>query len=324
MIEFVLGESDLVDVRFAVSPLSELTLSLRVLKDPAKYPLHVPWARRIRDVDTEVLLALSTGRGWTPDFLSPRPLTPFTRIEDEFAALRETPTRTLRRDLRAVFGEVPAVLRDRGRMLDALENYWHAALARQWDRLRAVLEADIGHRGREMAQHGLAAMFAGISDRITFTSPVVQVRIVGAEPRRVEAGGQGLTLIPSVFARRTAVPVDPGAPPLLIYAARGAGTVWETGLVRGPRALAGVLGQVRADLLAELAQPCSSTDIARRTGVTVSAVNQHLRALRDAGLLASQRHGRSVVYARTELGDALVSHSVEQGSDAASQSLPRT
>ncbi|WP_394620701.1 DUF5937 family protein [Lentzea sp. JNUCC 0626] len=308
MIEFVLGESDLVDVRFAVSPLSELTLSLRVLKDPAKYPLHLAWLRRIGDVDTEVLLALSTERGWTPDFLSPRPSTPLTRFEDEFAALSELPTRALRRDFRALFGEVPAVLTDRRRMLTALETYWHVALAPRWDRMRAVLEADIAHRGREMAQHGLATMLSGISDRITFTPPVVGVRIVGAEPRRVDGGGHGLTLVPSVFARRTAVPVDPGAPPLLIYAARGAGVVWETGRVRGSRAVAGVLGQVRADLLAELAEPSSSTDIARRTGVTVSAVNQHLRALRDAGLLASQRHGRSVVYARTELGDALVSH----------------
>ncbi|MDX3660734.1 DUF5937 family protein [Streptomyces sp. ID05-26A] len=322
MIEFVLGESDLVDVRFAVSPLNELTLSLRVLKDPAKYPLHLPWVRTIRDVDTEVLLALSTDRGWTPDFLSPRPVTPFTRFEDEFAALHEI--RTLRRDYRAVFGEVPAVLRDRRRVLDALETYWHAALSPRWDRMRAVLEADIAHRGRAMAQHGLGTMLSGISERISFRPPVVQVRIAGVPPRRVEAGGQGLTLVPSVFARRTAVPVDPGAPPLLIYSARGAGTVWETGRSSGPEALVGVLGQVRADLLAELAQPCSSTDIARRTGVTTSAVNQHLRALRDAGLLASQRHGRSVVYARTELGDALVSHSVEQGSDTASSSFART
>jgi len=219
---------------------------------------------------------------------------------------------------------VPAVLTDRRRMLAALETYWHVALEPWWDRVRAVLEADIAHRGREMAQHGLAAMLSGISDRITFTPPVVGVRIAGAEPRRVDGGGHGLTLVPSVFARRTAVPVNPDAPPLLIYAARGAGVVWETGRVRGPRALVGVLGQVRADLLAELAEPSSSTDIARRTGVTVSAVNQHLRALRDAGLLASQRHGRSVVYARTELGDTLVSHSVEQGSAAPSPSFART
>jgi DNA-binding transcriptional ArsR family regulator len=324
MIEFVLGESDLADVRFAVSPLNELTLSLRVLKDPGRYPWHLPFVRRVRDVDTEVLLALTTERGWTPDFLSPRPLSPFTRIEDEFAALREIPTRALRRDFRAVFGEVPAVLRDRGRMLAALENYWDVVLAGQWNRMRTILEADIAHRGREMVQHGLAAMFAGISERITFVSPVVRVLIKGVESWRVEARGQGLTLVPSLFALRTAVPLDREAPPLLIYAARGAGTLWESGRTHGPAALAGVLGQVRADLLAGLGEPRSSTDIARRTGVTTSAVNQHLRALRDAGLLASQRHGRSVVYARTELGEALVSHSLERGSNSPDQPFAGT
>ncbi|MFD9702914.1 DUF5937 family protein [Lentzea sp. NPDC059081] len=324
MIEFVLGEGDLADVRFAVSPLNELTLSLRVLKDPAKYPLHLPWARRVSGVDAEVLLALSDDRGWTPDFLSPRPRTPFTRIEDELAALAEVSTRTMRRDLRAVLGDVPAVLRDRHRVIEALRTYWDVALAPRWERMRAVLEADIAHRGRETARGGLGAMLSGISGRITFAGPVVRVRIAGAEPRRTEAAGHGLTLVPSVFARRTAVPVDRGAPPLLIYAARGAGTVWETGRVPGPAALAGVLGQVRADLLAGLGEPRSSTDIARRAGVTTSAVNQHLRALHAAGLLVSQRHGRSVVYARSELGDALVSHAVERGSTAPGPSLTGT
>ena len=323
MIEFVLDEADLVDVRFAVSPLSELTLSLRVLKDPARYPLHLPWARGIRDVDAEVLLALSTSRGWTPDFLSPRPLTPFTRIEDEFAALREISTRAMRRDFRALFGSVPAVLRDRERVFGALETYWEVALAGHWDRVREVLEADIAHRGRETARHGLATMLGGISDRISFSGPAVEVRIAGVD-RVVRAGGRGLTLVPSAFARRTAVPVDPAAPPLLIYAARGAGALWETGRRAGPAALAAVLGQVRADLLTALARPHSSTGLARLHGVTTSAVNQHLRALRDAGLLASQRHGRSVVYARTELGHALVSHSVERGSDAARRPLAKT
>ena len=43
-----------------------------------------------------------------------------------------------------------------------------------------------------------------------------------------------------------------------------------------------------------------------RLGVTASAVNQHLRVLRDAGLLVSTRYGRSVLYLRSELGTALL------------------
>ena len=63
---------------------------------------------------------------------------------------------------------------------------------------------------------------------------------------------------------------------------------------------------VRARLLTVLESPASSTELAIRLGVTTSAVNQHLRAMRDAGLLSAARHGRSVLYLRSELGDHLV------------------
>jgi DNA-binding transcriptional ArsR family regulator len=313
MIEFVLSDADLAEVRFAVSPLNELTLSLRVLSDPGRYPLHLRWLRRLLDLrpepDMAVLRALTNERGWTPDFLSPRPESPFTRIEDEFARLRTTSAETVQQDLKAIHDNVPAVLADRERVFAALSDYWQRGLAGSWDRMRTTLQADIVYRGRVMAQAGLGAMLAEISDRISFDSPVVRVRIGGVGERRIETSGTGLTLMPTLFALHTAVPVDPAAPPMLIYAARGVGTLWETRLAPSSAALAGILGQVRADLLTSLAEPQSSTDIARRTNVTASAVNQHLRALRNAGLLTSYRHSRSVLYVRTELGDALILHS---------------
>ena len=59
-------------------------------------------------------------------------------------------------------------------------------------------------------------------------------------------------------------------------------------------------------LLVLLEAPASSTELAVRLGVTPAAVNQHLRALRAAGLLTSARHGRSVLYLRSEIADQLV------------------
>jgi DNA-binding transcriptional ArsR family regulator len=73
-----------------------------------------------------------------------------------------------------------------------------------------------------------------------------------------------------------------------------------------PGALVGLLGTQRAGLLAQLAIPASSTELAVRLGITPSAVNQHLRALRAAGLLVSARHGRSVLYRRSEIADRLL------------------
>lgn len=318
MLEVVLSEADLVDVRFAISPLNEVTLSLRVLNDPGRYPLHLPWIHRVRAaadrLDLEVLDGLTNERGWTPDFLSPRPGSPLTRFSDELRVLRATPPEVVRSDVYAVHRPPPAVLdgpprRVLERVADAVEGYWHEVFEDNWDRMRSLLEADLVYRGRMLAQSGVAAMLADLSDRVTFDPPVLRIGIPRMAPRRTEARGAGLTLVPSVFALHTAVPADAAAPPLLIYAARGVGTLWEHRTEQPPGGLAGVLGRTRAGLLAELTEPRSSTDVARRNGVTTTAANQHLRALRDAGLLTSYRHGHSVLYARSELGDALVTAS---------------
>ena len=82
--------------------------------------------------------------------------------------------------------------------------------------------------------------------------------------------------------------------------------MWERQQVTTSAALVGTLGRVRAQLLTVLDEPASSTELGVRFGVTTSAAGQHLRALRAAGLVSSTRYGRSVLYLRSELGNALV------------------
>ncbi len=67
-----------------------------------------------------------------------------------------------------------------------------------------------------------------------------------------------------------------------------------------------LLGQARADLLQALRSPATTTDLARALGVTPSAVSQHLGVLRDNGLVARERSGRTVLYMTTALGTALL------------------
>lgn len=76
-------------------------------------------------------------------------------------------------------------------------------------------------------------------------------------------------------------------------------------MLPAPDTLAAILGVTRAGLLVHLETPASSTELAARLGVTTTAVNQHLRTLHAAGLLVSARHGRSVLYRRSDLGDQL-------------------
>ncbi|MFI6484286.1 ArsR/SmtB family transcription factor [Nonomuraea sp. NPDC050663] len=45
--------------------------------------------------------------------------------------------------------------------------------------------------------------------------------------------------------------------------------------------------------------------MARALGITPSAVSQHLRVLRESGLVTRERSGRSVLYMTTPLGASL-------------------
>ncbi|MFD6178001.1 MULTISPECIES: ArsR/SmtB family transcription factor [unclassified Isoptericola] len=314
---YELAGMDLADVRFAVSPLNELVLSLRAWRDPGRYPVHLPWLRRVQQarptLDGEMLLALTNDSLWTPDYLTPRPGGPLTRIDDELAAVAAVDDATVAHDLAEVHPHgLPAALRGpvpqvRRRIDAALTAYWDACVAPVWPRMRAVLQADVVHRGTVISARGAGAMFADLAERVSFADGVVSVQLT-TQPatRRRSTTGVGLTLVPTLFTRGASCPIDPAEPPVIMYGARGTGTLWEAARHVADDALVAVLGRARAGLLTALEQPASSTDLARRLDVTASAVNQHLRVLRDAGLLTSARAGRSVLYLRSEVGDALV------------------
>lgn len=315
MLRYLLTEDDVGAVRFGISPLCELGLSIRAIRDPSRFPLQLGWLRRTEAararLDQRVLMGLIDDRLWTPDFLNPRPTSPLTRLDDEFRALAATPADVFRADLVAVHGHVPAVFsgspdRALARIISTLRQLWETCFEPYWPRMRAVLEADIVFRGRQIAQTGVASMLNHLAPpRIEYEHGVVVVHLRDPAPRTQAIDGEGLTLVPTMFTRRASAPVGDG-PPMIMYSARGQGALWETERVANPAAVAAVLGETRATLLTALADPASSTELGVRFGVSASAVNQHLRVLREAGLLVSTRYGRSVLYLRSELGSALL------------------
>lgn len=318
---YELAGMDLADVRFAVSPLNELTLSLRTWRDPGRFPVHLPWLRRTQEardrLDVELLTALTNDLMWTPDFLSQRPRGPLTRLDDELALVEAVPDDAVGAGLAAVHprglpaplhGPVPRVRR---RIMTALADYWDACFAPSWPRMRAVLQADVVHRGTVLSAGGAGAMFGSLAERVSFADGVVSVRLTTHRlDLRRATSGVGLTLVPTLFTRAASCPISPHEPPMIMYGSRGTGTLWQPDRQAlqdaAGGAVAAVLGRVRAGLLTALEHPASSTELAGRLGVSTSAVNQHLRVLRDAGLLTSARAGRSVLYLRSEVGDALV------------------
>ena len=110
----------------------------------------------------------------------------------------------------------------------------------------------------------------------------------------------------------------------MLYPARGAATIWEGPDWQGrvwpgggcEEAAEALLGAPRVRLLTALRSPATTTALARRLGVTPSAVSQHLAVLHRGGLVSKQRSGRAVLYQSTALGLALL----EGGSSAASAS----
>ncbi|MEU9305413.1 helix-turn-helix domain-containing protein [Streptomyces sp. NPDC048269] len=325
MISFELGVEDLADTRFALSPLHETVLSLRVLREPGLSALHLPWRRSVLGalgaLDTGLLMSLVAARRTLPDFLTPRPASFAPAFEEELAVARRTSPELVRRDLLATHAPDPlpealcdatavddsAVVGLRDDICDLLRRYWKAAVEPMWPQMRLVLEADMTHRARQLAVGGARQLFADMHPNLRWHNGVLHIAdMIGGH--HVAASGRGLLLVPSVFAHKPAPPLSPDEPPMLAYPCRGVATLWGPAPVADAAALVSLLGAPRARLLGLLDEPLPTVEIARRLRVTPSAVSQHLRVLYATGLATRARAGRQVLYRRSALGDELTGY----------------
>jgi hypothetical protein len=175
----------------------------------------------------------------------------------------------------------------------------------------AALRREAGRRPHDRRQQltrgGYEAAFGELDRRIRWQDGVLAVNIIRQWRREVPVGGRGLTLVPGLFTLFPHLPVDTGDPPVLGYPARGSAVLWQDRAAPSPAAARELLGAPRARLLALLASPASTTELAARLRVTPSAVSQHLRVLAGVGLVSRARVGRVVLYRRTPAGTDLVS-----------------
>jgi hypothetical protein len=301
-------------IRFAVSCLWEVLASVRVRHDRGVPSVHQKWFAKQRPGPDGLLARLvpPTG-GYAPDFLTPPPVGLTPDLQDELAVLKNTNPATVRAHLDLMPGTPDAALRDfhahpeagLARLADEITRYWEVAIAADWPRIHALLDADVRRRAHRLATDGVAAVLNDLHDRVRWQDGTLLVdqRHCAAPP---VPDGRGLVLIPSAFAWPSVLTVSSWDTPQLAYPAAGVATLWEE-RSQPSDALGALLGAGRARILTELGSPLSTTELARRTGVTAGGVSQHLRVLRAAGLIATHRAGRLLLNSRTPAAETLLS-----------------
>ncbi|OEU85741.1 ArsR family transcriptional regulator [Streptomyces abyssalis] len=322
------GAEDLLRCRFAFSPLCETHEAVRTLRRTDRHSYHLPWLRRIHDAVAGIDLAplwllMPQPSGYTPDFLGPPPSTsggPPAAFGDELEEVRRTDPALARDEIALSLASTPgaaesargrAMLEDPARavqeLADLTQRAWDALLATDWPRLRDLLEADIAHRSRQLAEAGLERLFADLHPRLSWSEGTLSVRTKYRGAMVQELSGRGVLLMPSAFIWPDVVSgFAPPWQPTVIYPARGVGGLWQRPTPDSAQAVARLLGANRAAVLGELEEPASTTSLAARLGLAPSSVSAHLSVLRDAGLLTSRRVHHQVLYERTPLGIALL------------------
>jgi len=327
-----LDVADLAATRFAISPLGETLRSVALLGRPDPPSANRPWVRWAREELERRPLRLPrlwplvvTDLPYWPEFLVPAPAGKSPGFDEELARIYVTPEEPVRASLRRVFGagQWPDTAKDLferpreslAEIAAELAECHDRLIVPHWERIRSVLEADISYHAELLAGGGARSLFSELHPGLRWSAG--QLLMTDAESwsgdPQVTLGPDGLVLVPSVFNWPDwSIKKATSTQTTLLYPARGAATVWASSEATAAdvTAVELLLGAPRARLLEALCSPATTTALARRLGVTPSAVSQHLVVLYRGGLVDRRRSGRTVLYQTSELGLALLDHAL--------------
>ena len=315
-LHFTAGDLARTRVADGPDPLWETVLSLQRLRGTRPEPLLAGWREHVlreAAAPLPLLAPLAPARGYFPDFLTPAEGT--RDFESGLDALLSTPRVTLRDQVERLASEQSFTpwlrsLHEGGgatmtRLGDALRTYQDAALGTWWQRITGRVESDRTMRARTQWTRGTEGMLRSFEPVLRWRSPVLEADYPVDRDIRLE--GRGLLLIPSFFCvGRPVALADPDLPPTLVYPARS-GQPRATPLTSsaGPQ-LARLLGPTRAAVLQAVDGDCTTSELARRAGVSLSSASEHASVLRGAGLVSSSRRRNSVRHTLTPIGLALL------------------
>jgi hypothetical protein len=324
MITLLLSPADIEKVRFAYSPLIEVSSSYKLLQHPEHHSSYRTWVedtqRMFEPIEFPYMSAAILSGRYIADFLTPTPVKTVLSFEDEIDRVRETPDTVIRKNIEfaisiAGMSPIRQMFLDHPRealecLIEELRFYWQQAIEPHWSQVSSILERDLLYRANILARDGIDAVFGDLSDRFEYRSG--EIRIAKEHKYHtilpsIPLEGRGIQLVPSIFAAcKGSWQVVPEYLPMLIYQSRGLG-LWKHDAKPEPgQALQLTLGTSRARLLQSLSEPAHTADLAQRLNLTAGAVSQQLGRLSQAGLIESYRGGSKVFYRLSTRGERLL------------------
>ena len=324
MLRIHFTDADLVRTRVAATadPLWEITNSLHRLQTRSGRWAHARWFRATRArlhatglarAVRTMLLPLFPRAAYFPDFLTPPEAG--AGLDAGLEAILATPAFRVRREVGRLVRTSPSApwmaqlagADLRGELVRTLRAYHDTAIAPFHDGIQARIDAEVALRARLMLHDGIEAVLAGLGPNLRWQRPVLHASY--PEDRDLHLDGRGLLLLPSYFNWGNPVAFgDAMLKPVLTYSLhhepQRSALPDQLREARAP--ITTLLGHTRAAVLSAAATAATTSELARATGVSASSVSQHTTALRDAGLILSHRHGKSVLHTLTPLGAALL------------------
>ncbi|MCG5214541.1 winged helix-turn-helix domain-containing protein [Streptosporangium sp. KLBMP 9127] len=320
MIRLAVSSQDMVSSRFTISPLIETMHALWTISGRHEAGIHRQWVERRQETykvlerahpGLRAIAAISGNRGNSNvDFIAPPPSGVKVSFDDELAVVRATPVEQAHAEVARVLAMLPRADPEIRELLlgpdvvriiaDAFAIAWTEIVAPAWPFFHAVLERDVVQRAGRLATYGWAAALDDLSAQCRWRQGHIELRM-GDSERICRLDGKGLLFLPTLFSNRMGAYLEESPRFALIYPARGIAAP----LPAANDGLAVLIGRTRARILLELAAPGTTTQLAALLGIALGTTGEHLTALRRAGLVTATRTGRSVLYQRTSLGDAL-------------------
>lgn len=310
MIRVHFSEADLARVTFGTEPdpLWDAALGARALGDRPIPQAARRWRRQAAvnlRPSMRPLFKLIAPTGQFPGFLTPELAEP--GLEPAVAQLIETPADIIRGQLEPWLpSEIEPWMTDflagrtraRRSLGDAVRAFHNEVLALSAIESEQRFAADLAIRSRALLSTGVEGMLAGLHPDVRWRAPVLEAQgLVGdGSTREVHLGGRGLLLYPSALTAECLLLDPPGRRPVMVYPS--ADLPYDD-LCGDSDQLAELIGRTRAAVLRTLRTSASTTQLARRTGISLASASEHARILRNAGLVTTHRAGGIALHSLT-------------------------